>query len=146
MRVDFTNVSTWKHTWTFHNRDVVWDTLMATWVGEGLAWVQEMTMLPGQEGPSYCFFGADDEIVCETHAEKDHRCTQQETKGTGPLGSRCSNKKSRGSRCRSGATTRRWLTGSVQSKAVVDRSNSYECSKTTAGMVGQGRQFGEKGR
>ena len=38
------NVSKWKHHWRVHNRDVVWDTLMTKWVGEGKNLVQEMSM------------------------------------------------------------------------------------------------------
>ena len=35
MHVNPTNVSKWKHHWWVHNRDVVWDTHVSTWAGEG---------------------------------------------------------------------------------------------------------------
>ena len=35
MHVIPTNVSKWKHHWWVHNRDVVWDTPVSTWAGEG---------------------------------------------------------------------------------------------------------------
>ena len=40
MKIDPANVTRWKHKFGFHNRGVMWDTLMTKWAGEENDWMQ----------------------------------------------------------------------------------------------------------
>ena len=106
-------------------------------------WVQEITMHPPKK---------DAVIVALLKMTRQLRktpkaagCTKQKKKGTRSYGS-CSSRKRRGDpvgnqgRQQDGGGLDQWQ------GAKVGRRGSWECPKTTAGMMGRSRQFAKKGK
>ena len=85
---------------------------MVEWACEGEDWIQEMTLHLPRRMKFFCP-PKDDETAHETFPEEDHMHTQQETDGIGTLWFSTLQEKARRSSLKSGATARRWWTGSM---------------------------------
>ena len=87
MRIGPMSVSKCKHKWSFHNRGVVWDALVAKWAGEVKGWVKEMTECPPKKEEVIVTLSRMTRRPTKTLDEEGHRRTQQKHKGSGPGGS-----------------------------------------------------------
>ena len=128
MHVHPIKVSRWKHQWGFHNRGVVWDTLVSKCAGEGKDSAQEMM----QEGRGeYCPLN-DDKTAHQTSAEKNAENTRK-IRELDPGGNQGWQQ--------DGGGLDQW-----QGKAKVGVGIGWECTKATAGNCGPKPTDSEGGR
>ena len=112
MRVGPMNASRWIHQWSFHNKGVVWDTPTATWAGKDEDWVREMTLHPPKK----------DEVITAflkvtrrptKHLQKKITCIPNKNLWNWTLWFSTLQEKAKVSSKKTGATARRWWTGSM---------------------------------